>query len=365
MTPFLETNKTVLQKMMSKSKTTPLPSPRELLCDLPLSSKSASFIRKSQDEASAILNGRSDRLLLIVGPCSIHNTTAAKTYATHLQSLQKKVANRFLVVMRVHGEKPRTTGGWKGLLYDPELNGNCDMEAGLRQMRELLLELSEMRIPTATEFLDPYSAYYLGDLITWGQIGARTSSSQIHRQMVSNLPMPVGFKNTTQGELTPAVNAILAAAMPQTFFGLTEDGQVAQVTSEGNANCHLVLRGSENGENFHSGAVNRAAQLLRQAELQTRLLVDCSHDNCRKDHSRQPSVLHHVMDQVLSGNKAIAGAIIESYLEAGCQPHTEEAGDLSPSISVTDPCLDWSTTERIILDAYARCEGALSSHPHE
>lgn len=338
----------------------PLTSPSQLLAELPLSESDALFVEESRQAVRDILEGNSHRLLLVVGPCSIHDTTAAVTYATQLQSLREEVADRFLIVMRVHGEKPRTTIGWKGLLYDPELNGHHDIRKGLQLMRKLLLTLTRMKIPVATEFLDPYAGYYLGDLVSWGQIGARTSASQIHRQMASGLPMPVGFKNTTQGDITPAVNAILAAATPQTYFGLTPDGRVAEVSSNGNPDAHLVLRGSENGGNFQPEAVARAVQLLRQAELPTRLLIDCSHDNCRSDHTRQPSVLSHVMDQTIAGNSAIAGAILESYLQGGRQLHTEDLHNLLPDISITDPCLDWSTTERIILDAYTRFESALT-----
>ncbi len=334
----------------------PLTSPTQLLAELPLSEQALRFVKSTREEICSILSGESCRKLLVVGPCSIHSTDAAITYATQLKELQKKVSDQFLLVMRVHGEKPRTTTGWKGLLYDPKINGSEDLESGIRETRKLMTQIVEMGIPIATEFLDPYSCYYIGDLISWGQIGARTSSSQIHRQMVSALPLPVGFKNTTEGELKPAVNAILAAATPHDYFGLTEKGQVAQVSSMGNPDCHLVLRGSENSENFQPESVARAVQLLRQAELPPALLIDCSHDNCRKDHTRQPSVFNHVMDQMLSGNKAIAGAILESNLEEGRQLYNDVPDKLNPRISITDPCIDWQTTERIILDAHSRSE---------
>jgi 3-deoxy-7-phosphoheptulonate synthase len=331
--------------------TTPLISPERLHLELPLSDTSVSFIEKSRSTANNVIEGKDPRLLLIVGPCSIHNSTAAIAYATRLKALQKRVDDQFFIVMRVHGEKPRTTIGWKGLVYDPALNGTPDLEAGLREMRKLLLTLTEMNLPVSTEFLDPYTHCYLGDLITWGQIGARTSTSQIHRQMASGLSMPIGFKNSVDGDLRSAVNAILAASSSQTYFGLSQAGNVAQVTSRGNPNCHLVLRGSEQEENFQKNAVARASQLLRQAELPPHLFIDCSHGNCRKDHTLQPSVFMNVIDQSIREKNSIRGVLLESYLEAGRQPYTEELGHIDPNISITDACISWNTTEKIIMEA--------------
>jgi 3-deoxy-7-phosphoheptulonate synthase len=330
----------------------PLPTPREVLEALPASESQRALVEKSRDALTRILHGSDDRLLIVVGPCSIHDTTGAKEFASRLANLSRRVKDRILLVMRVHCEKPRTCLGWKGLLYDPELDDSGKIGSGIRISRQLFLDLAATGVPVATEFLDPISPHYLGDLVAWGQIGARTAASQIHRQMVSSLRMPVGFKNSIDGDITTAVNGVLAAQTPHQFLGMGMDGMVSAVRSAGNGNCHIVLRGGIHGPNFMPESINGAIHLLKEANLPSRLMVDCSHDNCSREHQQQRVAFQSVLRQVEEGQSGIMGMIIESYIQEGKQ--AGDSASVASDVSITDPCLNWADTESLVLEAYER-----------
>ena len=332
--------------------TDPLPSPCSMLEQLPLRTEEAAFITKTRQEIVRILDRDDPRHLLIVGPCSIHDLSAALEYAERLGSLSRAISDQFLVIMRVYFDKPRTIMGWKGLLGDPHLDGSHAIEEGLRLSRQLLLKLAEMRIPTAAEFLDPASSYYLGDLISWGCIGARTSESQTHRQMASALSMPVAFKNSTSGNVDVAIHGILAASHPHTFIGLNGEGQVARVRSGGNPHCHLALRGGEGKPNYDSPSITATLEKLQRAKLPSRLIVDCSHDNSNRKAEQQLPVFQSLIRQIVDGEEAIRGLILESHLVAGNQPLLSDKTKLKYAVSLTDPCLDWMATERLIRWGY-------------
>lgn len=334
----------------------PLPSPREVHTIQPASEVQHQLIQNSREAIIRILERKDPRLLLVVGPCSIHDITAAKQFATHLKQLSEQVSDRFLLVMRVHCEKPRTCRGWKGLLYDPSLDDTDDLKEGIRSSRQLLLDLAEMGVPTSTEFLDPISPHYLGDLISWAQIGARTSASQIHRQMVSSLAMPIGFKNSTDGDITTAINGVLAAGDSQSFLGVTEEGHVAAITSKGNPHCHIVLRGGMHGPNYSPESIRGALHLLREANLPPHVMIDCSHDNCGRDHRKQKAAFQSVLTQLTEGEEGIMGVVLESHLEEGQQ---RMETPVLPSLSLTDPCLSWEETEELILAAHEQLNAAL------
>lgn len=330
----------------------PFSSPNELKEKLPINKQQSEDIRQFRQQISRIIEGKDHRLLMIVGPCSIHNIIAAKDYATKLRQLIDYVSDSFFIVMRVFFEKPRTKSGWKGLLYDPFLDGSNDMETGLRWCREFLLELVQMGIPAATEFLDPSTANYFGDLISWACIGARTAESQIHRQMASGLPMPVGFKNSTSGNVGVAVNGVLSAIENHTFFGIDDWGRVSIKSTRGNHNAHIVLRGGENKPNYDSSSIGVALKLLQNAQLPLRLVVDCSHDNSNRNYEKQIEVFQSVLDQVIHGNHFIRGIALESNIQEGNQALNVDPSKLKYGKSVTDPCLDWGTTERLLLWAH-------------
>lgn len=329
-----------------------LPSPGELQHTLPLTASQAHFIYQVREQIIAILSGSDLRQLLVVGPCSIHDITAAKEYAIKLKKLAEEVQDSFLIVMRNYFEKPRTRLGWKGLLHDPYLNGGNDIAEGLKMARQLLLDLTDLEVPAATEFLDPASTEYYGDLISWGCIGARTSSSQIHRQIASGLHMPIAFKNSTDGNVDSAIHGVQAASVGHTYIGMDSSGKVAMVHSNGNSHAHVMLRGGEKGPNYDSLSVQRTLAQLEKAGCKRRLLIDCSHDNCNKQADKQAAVFQDVINQVLEGNDEIRGLMLESHLYGGNQVMHSE-GSLQYGVSLTDPCLDWETTERLILDAHA------------
>lgn len=324
-----------------------LPSYEELKSRLPLSSSQRTFIEQNREIVRQILQGISPRLLLIVGPCSIHDRLSAKDFAIQLKRLSTEVASHFLLVMRVYCEKPRTSTGWKGFLYDPYLDGSHDMTTGITWTRELLLELADLEIPTATEFLDPLTAFYYDDLITWGSIGARTSSSQPHRQLASGLNMPVGIKNGVAGNISAAVNGVSVAAMPHIYMGLNPLGQPSILHTTGNHDAHIVLRGGENGPNYDPSSVADALNRLEKAQLPQRLLIDCSHQNSGKRHDKQPAVFQSILHQIVEGNANIRGLLLESHLYAGNQPLTA-LSPLAYGVSITDACLDWHSTEHLI-----------------
>lgn len=326
----------------------PFITPRELHHKYPASIEQQAFIAQERQEIRNILNGKDSRLLLIVGPCSIHDLQGAEEYAKKLKNLQEQVADSFLVIMRAYFEKPRSTLGWKGLIHDPLLDGSHQMELGLMLSREFLLKLADLKIGAACEFLDPASALYNGDLISWGCIGARTSSSQVHRQIASDLAMPIAFKNSTDGSFENAVNGCLAATYPHAYLGLSETGALKIYHSKGNPDAHIVLRGGESKPNYDPHSVRQALQTLHRAGLPQRLIIDCSHDNCSKKHELQPQVFEEGLEQALR-ETPIAGLMIESYLQGGNQPLRGSLEQLRFGISVTDPCLSWEETESLIL----------------
>jgi 3-deoxy-7-phosphoheptulonate synthase len=328
--------------------TSPLITPTQLRHELPISEHVAETVATTRDTIRAILLGEDHRLLAVVGPCSIHEVDAARDYAGCLLKARDEFADQLLIVMRVYFEKPRTTTGWKGLLNDPHLDGSHDMATGLRLARRLLLDLAEEGLPAATEMLDPITPQYLADLVTWTGIGARTSESQTHREMASGLSMPVGFKNSTDGSIAPAVNAMSAALHPHRFLGIDSNGQVSIVSTTGNPNCHLVLRGGTNGPNYDAESVAIAARVLQQSELCTRLMVDCSHGNTQKDFRKQPVALSSVAAQIRAGNTSLMGVMIESNLVAGKQAFPVPRQQLVYGQSITDPCVDFPTTHTML-----------------
>jgi len=329
-----------------------LPSPAELFNELPKTAGQSKFITRSREDIHRVIFTKDKRFLLIIGPCSIHDLVAGRDYAQRLAKLAAQVSDRIMVVMRVYFEKPRTTVGWKGLIMDPHLDGSNDIAAGLRTARSFLQEVLDLGLPTATELLDPITPQYIADLICWSAIGARTTESQTHRQMASGLSMPLGFKNGTDGTLGSALNAIKAAAQPQTFLGINVDGRASAVATAGNPNCHIVLRGGSSGPNYSASDVAATGATLRQAGLLPSILVDCSHANSAKDPSRQPEVLRDVLAQVSAGNDDIIGAMVESNLSAGSQQFPQPLDALDYGVSITDGCIDWATTERLIHDTY-------------
>ncbi len=332
---------------------TPLVPPRVIKSDLPMSEAANQTVVAGREAVKAVLAGSDDRMLCVVGPCSIHHEPAALEYAQRLKTLADQVANRMLLVMRVYFEKPRTTVGWKGLLNDPHLDDTFDIEGGLRLGRRLLMEINELGLPCATEVLDPVTPQYLDELITLASIGARTTESPIHRQMSSGLSMPVGYKNGTDGSLEAPINAMLAACRPHAFVGIDPNGQVALVQTRGNSWGHLILRGGRSGPNYSAEHLSDAASQLEQAGLSPRLMVDCSHANSSKDFRRQPEVFRAVVDQRLAGNANVIGLMLESNIHEGNQKLVDP-DNLDYGISITDACLGWDDTERLILESHQR-----------
>ncbi len=325
-----------------------LPPYQTLKRRLPLSAPQHAFIQESRQTVRNILDGKDPRLLLIVGPCSIHDPHSAKEFARLLQSFAKQVASHFFLLMRAYFEKPRTSCGWKGFLYDPLLDGSHAIHLGIEWTRTLLLELSCLQVPMATEFLDPLTAFYYEDLITWGSIGARTSSSQIHRHFASHLNMPIGFKNDTSGNLSGAALGVLTASKPQPYLSIGEDGGLRLIKTLGNPDSHLVLRGGETAPNYDPFSLREALKLLEQFQLPPRLLVDCSHHNSGKQPEQQMDVFQSVIRQIQKGNHGIRGLMLESHLFAGNQPLKDHSSDLNYGVSITDPCLDWTSTAPLI-----------------
>lgn len=328
-----------------------LPSPVELCSEIQKTEVAEKFVAESREAINRIIFGDDRRLLVVVGPCSIHDVEAGREYARKLAALTEKVKDRMLLVMRVYFEKPRTTVGWKGLIMDPTLDGSSDIPAGLRIARSFLREVVDMGIPTATELLDPITPQYIADLICWSAIGARTTESQTHRQMASGLSMPLGFKNGTDGGLTVAINAIKAASQTQTFLGIDNEGRANALTTGGNPNCHIVLRGGSKGPNYGAEAVAAATDQLKAAGLTPAVMTDCSHDNSSKDPSKQPAVFEEIVRQSLV-NRSVIGAMIESNLKAGKQSFPKAVEDLEYGLSITDGCIDWETTENMLAKAY-------------
>lgn len=325
----------------------PLVSPAIIIEELPITGEIANLVAKTRQVAANIIHGRDKRLLAIVGPCSIHDPTAALEYAKKLKKAAAEFENELLIIMRVYFEKPRTTVGWKGLINDPNLDGSFNVNHGLHVARKLLLEINNLGVPAGTEFLDTIIPQYISDLISWGAIGARTTESQIHRELASGLSMPIGFKNGTTGNVQIAVDAIRAAHHPHHFLGVTKDGISAIVGTAGNADCHIILRGSNTGPNYDAENVTACAKLLHEADLPTRLMIDCSHGNSRKDYKKQKLVVDSVCEQLQQGSKNICGVMIESNLVAGNQALLH-GRDLVYGQSVTDACVSWEETKPLL-----------------
>ncbi len=323
----------------------PLLPPAALLEELPLPAEAAVTVARTRAEARAVLDGVDDRLLLVVGPCSVHDPVAARDYAGRLAGIG--LADDLLIVMRVYVEKPRTVTGWKGLINEPGMDGRHDVHRGLRAARRLLLDIIAMGVPAGCEWLDPVTPQYLADAVTWGAVGARTAESPVHRQLVSGLPMPIGFKNGTGGDVQVAVDGCRAAAGGHTFLGVTPAGAAAVATTAGNPDCHVVLRGGRSGPNYEAAYVAKALDLIAGARLPRRLMVDASHGNSGRDHRRQPHVAAALADQVAAGEDGLTGVMLESFLRGGRQ----EPGNLATLTygqSVTDACMDFGTTAAVL-----------------
>ena len=335
----------------------PLPSPRELLERQPRTESDADFIFQSRREIREIIFGNDPRLLVIVGPCSIHDVAAGREYAERFKLLAEQVKDRMLLVMRVYFEKPRTTVGWKGLIMDPQLDGSNRIEEGLQVARQFLLDVIRLGVPTATELLDPITPQYIADLICWSAVGARTTESQTHRQMASGLSMPLGFKNGTLGNLEPAINAIKAATQPQTFLGVGMDGRASAVTTTGNPDCHIILRGGDSGPNYEAQSVAETREMLIKHGLRPSIMIDASHGNCNKDEKLMPTVFEEIVRQRAAGDTSIIGAMLESNLVGGAQKFPQALDQLVYGQSITDACMDWETTERLIVAAVSKRHG--------
>ena len=322
--------------------------PDQLKRDIPLSDAAQATVTKGREVIRNILDGNDHRVFVVIGPCSIHDIEAAHDYARRLKTLAEEVSDTLYLVMRVYFEKPRTTVGWKGLINDPYLDDSFKIADGLHIGRQLLLDLAEMGLPTATEALDPISPQYLQDLISWSAIGARTTESQTHREMASGLSSAVGFKNGTDGGLTVAINALQSVSKPHRFLGINPEGGVSIVTTKGNAYGHVVLRGGNGKPNYDSVSVALCEQALDKAGIRPNIMIDCSHANSNKDPALQPLVMENVANQIVEGNTSIIGLMVESHIKAGAQAIPKDLSELQYGVSVTDACIGWETTEQSI-----------------
>lgn len=334
------------------TRTDALPAPHELLEEIPRTESQSEFITQSRQDIHRIIFGDDRRFLLVIGPCSIHDAGAGLEYGRRLAALSEQVKDRICLVMRVYFEKPRTSLGWKGLIMDPDLDETANINKGLRVARNFLRDIIDLGVPTATELLDPITPQYIADLVSWAAIGARTTESQTHRQMASGLSMPVGFKNGMDGTCQVAINAIKAARGVQTFLGINQEGHASAVTTAGNQNCHVVLRGGSSGPNYNADSVAKTAADLVKAGLEKAIMIDCSHGNSSKQPEKQPEVLDSIIGQIKSGNDSIIGAMMESNLGAGNQKFPAPVDALEYGVSITDGCIDWATTEASVLKAY-------------
>jgi len=327
-----------------------LPSPRVIKTKLPITDQAAALVVETRDAIRKILHGQDrDRLVVIVGPCSIHDPDAAYEYAEKLMPIAAALRDRFLIVMRTYFEKPRTTVGWKGLINDPHLDGTCDIAAGMELARTVLLKINQLGLPCGTELLDPISPQYVADLISWTAVGARTTESQIHREMASGVSMPIGFKNGTEGSLQVAVNAMISARTPHHFVGINADGQTAIIKTTGNPDRHIVLRGGGGKTNYEAEHVARAEVAVAGEGVARPIMIDCSHDNSRKDHTQQGAVAREVIRQFREGRQTIMGLMLESNLSPGKQTWKEGVA-LKHGVSITDACLGWDETERLLVE---------------
>ncbi|WP_380183780.1 3-deoxy-7-phosphoheptulonate synthase [Kalamiella sp. sgz302252] len=334
--------------------------PQELKNKFPLTDAQQAQIAASRQTISDIISGKDHRLLVVCGPCSIHDTEAALDYARHLKALSEDLKDQLYIVMRVYFEKPRTTVGWKGLINDPYMDNSFDMEAGLHIARRLLVELVEMGLPLATEALDPNSPQYLGDLFSWSAIGARTTESQTHREMASGLSMPVGFKNGTDGSLGTAINAMRAAAMPHRFVGINQSGQVCLLQTQGNPDGHVILRGGKQ-PNYGPEDVAQCEKEMSKAGLRPALMIDCSHGNSNKDFRRQTGVAESVVAQIRDGNRSVIGLMLESHLHEGNQSSEQPKSAMRYGVSVTDACINWETTDKLLRTIHRELDGVLAA----
>jgi len=326
---------------------------------VPMTSRGQVTVLDGRSAVENVLDRTDHRLLVVVGPCSIHDPSAAMDYAHRLKRVADEVSDTLLVVMRVYFEKPRTTTGWKGLINDPHMNDSFDIEEGLQLARKVLLEINELGLPAGTEALDPISPQYLSDLIAWSAIGARTTESQTHREMASGLSTPVGFKNGTDGGLQVAINALLSVSNPHSFLGIDQDGQVAVIRTKGNRYGHIVLRGGAKGPNYDSVTIAVVEKELAKHKLPLNIVVDCSHANSNKDPSLQPLVMHDLVHQIIEGNRSLTGVMLESNINAGNQSIPAELSQLQYGVSVTDACIDWASTERVLREARDKLKDVL------
>ncbi|MDB9304542.1 MULTISPECIES: 3-deoxy-7-phosphoheptulonate synthase [Cyanophyceae] len=327
--------------------------PNEVKSKLPLTKSAEHTVLQHRQEIKNILDFQDSRKFIVVGPCSIHDTQAALEYSQRLKLLSERVKDKLLLIMRVYFEKPRTTVGWKGLINDPDMDDSFHVEKGLLTARSLLIKIAELGLPAGTEALDPIIPQYISELITWSAIGARTTESQTHREMASGLSMPVGFKNGTDGNIQVALNALQSAKSSHNFLGINHKGQVSVFETKGNPYGHVILRGGSQ-PNFEAANVQLVEEKLKEANLPPRIVIDCSHGNTNKDYKRQPSVLENVIQQIVDGNTSIVGLMLESNLYEGNQPMTGKREELKYGVSVTDKCISWDETEKIILAAYQK-----------
>jgi len=335
-----------------------LPTPEEIKARLPMPLAAEEFVYRTRGALRRILDRDDPRLFVVVGPCSIHDLDAAREYAARLKALAPRLERTLIVLMRVYFEKPRTTVGWKGLINDPDMDDSFHIEKGIHLARELLLHLAEINLPAATEALDPIMPQYLSELISWTAIGARTTESQTHREMASGLSTPVGFKNGTDGSLTVAINALQSARQSHHFLGITQQGQSAVFRTRGNAYGHIVLRGGAGRTNYDAVSVALCERELERAGLPVNIAVDCSHGNSNKDPGLQPLVAENLANQIIEGNRSIVGMMLESNLHFGQQSIPEQRSELRYGVSVTDPCIDWETTEKLLLGLDTRLRTA-------
>jgi 3-deoxy-7-phosphoheptulonate synthase len=329
-------------------------SPTQLKAELPLVPELEQRILSYRAQVKNILDFSDRRKFIVVGPCSIHDVAGAMEYAARLKELSDQVSDKLLLIMRVYFEKPRTTVGWKGLINDPDLNDSFNVEKGFHIGRQLLLDITKLGLPTATEALDPIVPQYIGDLIAWAAIGARTTESQTHREMASGLSMPVGFKNGTDGSIKVALNALQSAMQPHNFLGINQQGQVSVFQTTGNDYGHVILRGGEGKPNYDPVSVAEVETALKKADMPSRIVVDCSHGNSNKDYRLQPIVMESVIQQIVSGNTSIVGLMLESHLSEGSQSIPADLSQLKYGVSVTDKCIDWEQTAEIIMAAHQR-----------
>jgi 3-deoxy-7-phosphoheptulonate synthase len=332
---------------------TPIISPFDLRQVFPITAQGSEFVSTAREQIKNIIKGKDQRLMIVVGPCSIHDPKAAIDYAERLAKLAKQVSDQLLIIMRVYFEKPRTTIGWKGVINDPDMNGTHLISKGLGVARSLLCRMTELKLPVATEMLDPITPEYLADMLCWGAIGARTTESQTHRELASGLSFPIGFKNGTDGNLQIAIDAMIAALHSHSFLGINREGLTSIIQTTGNPEVHIVLRGGKK-PNYYAEDIKKTEEMLEKNKLFPTIMVDCSHGNSEKNHENQPLVLENVISQIVEGNRSISGVMIESFLEAGNQATPKDLTQLKYGVSITDKCIDWDTTERTLWEAHSR-----------